>query len=85
MPAYGYLFNRQKIRHWPSPDALDLPPSLAPGDGFEVVPKPEARQLVAYLLSLHADDVKLFEAPYPPAPATNRVKKAAAPLTTTSK
>jgi hypothetical protein len=44
---------------------LNLPSEFAPPAGYEVVPKPEAKQLVAYLLSLHAD-VPLYEAPYTP-------------------
>lgn len=62
MPAYRYLFVRQKAGWQPSPEVLPLPPELAPPPGWEIVPKPEARALVAYLLSLRAD-AALFEAP----------------------
>lgn len=62
MPSYRFLFETRKISGAPSPAALQLAKEFAPADGFEIVPKPEARQLVAYLLSLHAD-TPLYEAP----------------------
>jgi cbb3-type cytochrome oxidase cytochrome c subunit len=62
MPSYRFLFQTRKIQGQPSPDALKLSKDFAPADGFEIEPKPEARELVAYLLSLHAD-TPLFEAP----------------------
>jgi cytochrome c oxidase cbb3-type subunit 2 len=70
MPPYRFLFEKRKVdaAHKPSPDALQLPPEFAPPPGFEIVPTPEARALVAYLLSLRAD-VALFEAPMTPPPA----------------
>ncbi|MFV1995622.1 MAG: cbb3-type cytochrome c oxidase subunit II [Verrucomicrobiales bacterium] len=55
MPSYSYLYRLQKIESAPSEDALDLPAELAPPDGFEVVPTPEARVLVDYLRSLKKD------------------------------
>jgi cytochrome c oxidase cbb3-type subunit 2 len=66
MPSYKFLFEVRKVGSTPSSDALNLPKEFAPADGYEVVPKPEAKQLVAYLLSLHAD-VPLYEAPFTPA------------------
>jgi cbb3-type cytochrome oxidase cytochrome c subunit len=65
MPPYKFLFEVRKITGAPSADALDLTGELAPADGYEVVPKTEARELVAYLLSLRAD-VPLYEAPFTP-------------------
>jgi cytochrome c oxidase cbb3-type subunit 2 len=65
MPPFRFLFRTQKIGDAPSPDALNLPKEFAPPAGYEVVPKPEAKQLVAYLLSLR-DDVPLYEAPFTP-------------------
>ena len=65
MPSYKFLFEVRKIGSAPSTDALNLPKEFAPADGFEVVPKSEAKQLVAYLLSLRAD-VPLYEAPFTP-------------------
>jgi cytochrome c oxidase cbb3-type subunit 2 len=59
------LFETRIIGAAPSPDALNLPPGFTPPAGYEVVPKPEAKQIVAYLLSLHAD-VPLYDAPFTP-------------------
>ena len=53
MPAYKGLFQLRKITGAPSLDALSLPAEMAPAEGFEVVPKAEAKSLVAYLLSLN--------------------------------
>ena len=76
MPPFRYLFETRKIVggvH--SPDALNLQNEFAPAPGYEVVPKPEAKQLVAYLLSLHAD-VPLYDAPFtPPQISTNAPAK----------
>lgn len=68
MPPYRYLFETRKIGARPSPDALQLPAGFASAEGYEIVPKPEAQALVAYLLSLRAD-APLFEAPVTPPPA----------------
>lgn len=82
MPAYPYLFETRPVRGNPSADALTLPAPFAPPAGFEVVPRPEAHALVAYLLSLR-HDVSLREAPVllPPtnivAAATNSAAPAA--------
>ncbi len=48
MPPYRYLFREQKIGSQRSNDALDVPVR----DGYEIVPKAEAKTLVGYLLSL---------------------------------
>ena len=63
MPPYRYLFEVRKIGRTPSPDALMLPPGLAPA-GCEIVPTPAAKELAAYLLSLHVNT------PLPDAPVT---------------
>ena len=65
MPPYRYLFEVRKIKIGgkPSPDALMLPPELAVA-GCEIVPKPEAKELAEYLLSLRVDT------PLPDAPVT---------------
>lgn len=63
MPAYRFLFEKRKIGRTPSPDALVLPQEFAPKEpGYEIIPKPEARALAAYLASLRAE-APLFEAP----------------------
>ena len=41
---------------------------MPPPSGYEIVPRPEARALAAYVTSLHQDGY-LFEAPPPPQPA----------------
>lgn len=48
MPPYRYLFKKQKIGGQRSADALNVPVEA----GYEIVPKPEAKNLVGYLLSL---------------------------------
>jgi cbb3-type cytochrome oxidase cytochrome c subunit len=68
MPSFKFLFEVRKISSVPSPDALNLSGSFAPAAGFEIVPKPEAKELAAYLLSLKAN-VPLYEAPFTPATA----------------
>jgi ribosomal protein L7/L12 len=62
MPPYRFLFEQRRIERAVSPDALALPGPLAPPPGYEIVPKAEAKALVAYLTSLRAD-APLFVAP----------------------
>jgi hypothetical protein len=62
MPPYCFLFEKRKIETEPSPEALTLPPELAPEPGYEIVPKQAAKALAAYLTSLRAD-ASLFVAP----------------------
>ncbi len=85
MPSYRFLFEKRKIQRCPSPDALVLPGSLAPPPGYEIVPRPEARALAAYLASLRAD-APLFEAPLslaaPPATAPTVATNGPAAATT---
>ena len=52
MPPFRFLFSKQKISGQRAVDALDLTGEDAPEFGYEIVPKPEAKALVAYLLSL---------------------------------
>jgi cbb3-type cytochrome oxidase cytochrome c subunit len=71
MPPFHFLFETKKIGDVPSPDALQLPKELAPPAGCEVIPTSDAKNLVAYLLSLRAD-APLYEAPFtPPQVSTN--------------
>jgi len=65
MPSFKFLFEVRKVGAAPSPDALAGLNEFAPAEGYEVVPKPEAKQLVAYLLTLRAD-APLYEAPFTP-------------------
>ena len=62
MPSYRFLFEKRAIERGPSSEALALSGKLAPPPGYEVVPKPAAKALAAYLVSLHAD-APLFVAP----------------------
>jgi len=62
MPPYRFLFEKRRIGRRPSLEALSLSGDLAPGPGYEIVPRPEAKALTAYLISLHAD-APLFDAP----------------------
>ena len=62
MPPYRFLFEKRRIRLQPSPEALVLPAEVAPPAGYEVVPKPVAQALAAYLVSLRAN-APLFSAP----------------------
>lgn len=55
MPSYRYLFQLQKIQGQPSEESLSLKGPHAPQQGYEVVPTEDAKNLVAYLLSLKHD------------------------------
>lgn len=55
MPSYRYLFKMQKIQGEPSSEAVPLSGPYAPKEGYEVVPTEDAKNLVAYLLSLQHD------------------------------
>lgn len=55
MPPFRFLFERRKLGDKPAPDALQLPKEFAVELGWEIVPKPEAKALVQYLLSLKAN------------------------------
>jgi cytochrome c oxidase cbb3-type subunit 2 len=67
MPAYRYMFEVRRVADVPSPEGLKLPGKFALPAGWEVVPKPEAEQLVAYLNSLKSE-IGLFDAPLPMMP-----------------
>ncbi|MEM9398851.1 MAG: cbb3-type cytochrome c oxidase subunit II [Verrucomicrobiota bacterium] len=62
MSPYKYLYEKRKIQGQPSPDALiDIGEEIE--EGYEIVPKEEAKALVAYLLSLNRN-YPLPEAPF---------------------
>jgi cytochrome c oxidase cbb3-type subunit 2 len=73
MPPFRYLFITQKIGDAPSPDALPLTDGAVPA-GYEVVPTGDAKNLVAYLLSLRAN-VPLHDAPFSTAAPVPEKKK----------
>jgi cytochrome c oxidase cbb3-type subunit 2 len=55
MPAFRDLYIDRKIEGSGSPEALKFPEGFSPAPGHEVVPTPEADELVTYLLSLKKD------------------------------
>jgi len=75
MPRYPYLFEKRPIKpgQEASPDAVFVDQSSSDRN-IEIVPKPEAYQLVAYLQSQKAEAVILeVLPPLPPGGATNVV------------
>ncbi|MGD1085190.1 MAG: cbb3-type cytochrome c oxidase subunit II [Verrucomicrobiota bacterium] len=78
MPPYRYLFDVRKIGRAPSTNALVVPPQFAAPAGYEIIPRPPALALAAYVANLRQDNY-LFEVPPPPsaipagtnAPGTN--------------
>lgn len=74
MSAYPLLFEKRPVGSRPSPEALKLEGAFAPEPGTEIVPRPEAKALMAYLLSLRST-VSLAEAPVI-RPSTNGVATA---------
>ncbi len=78
MPRYPFLFEERRLRPGaePSPEALQGF-GFKPPPGMEVVPRLEARQLAAYLLSLKADT--LYYETYLPRPPTASPAAAANP------
>ena len=72
MPAFPFLYVKQRIGGQRSADAVYLPDHAAPPEGWEIVPSYDAECLVAYLMSLDQshplDEVK---GAAPAAPATS--------------
>ncbi len=64
MPRYPFLFEKRPVAAGRARSAGAIQTEPATDAKFEIVPKPAARALVAYLLSLQAD-APLFEAPAP--------------------
>ncbi len=56
MPSFRFLFAVRVAGAQPGGDAVEVTGPHAPGPGYEVVPTQEARDLVAYLLSLRRND-----------------------------
>jgi cbb3-type cytochrome oxidase cytochrome c subunit len=83
MAPYHYLFEKRKLEGSPSPDALPAFDNFTPPAGYEIIPKPEARALAAYLVSLRAE-APIFPTPMsvpapPPAPAATNAPAGSAP------
>jgi cbb3-type cytochrome oxidase cytochrome c subunit len=78
MPPYRYLFEKRRIGRQPSSNALPAR-EIGIEAGYEVVPRPEAVALAAYMISLRAD-APLFSAPFSvasgaPAPSQPQAQK----------
>jgi cytochrome c oxidase cbb3-type subunit 2 len=54
-PSYRFLFREEKIQGPIPNDALNIPAdsTFAPREGYVIIPKREAKELVAYILSLN--------------------------------
>jgi cbb3-type cytochrome oxidase cytochrome c subunit len=79
MPPYRFLFESRKLKGAPSAEAV----WVSPGKDYEMVPRPEAIALAAYLVSLRAD-APLFTAPYAPAAASAFPSSAGTPAGATA-
>jgi cytochrome c oxidase cbb3-type subunit 2 len=82
MPPYKILFEERRVDGEPSVDALRVdgnlvaPKGKSAEDAWQVVPTAEARELVAYLISLRSV-APVFEAPLPPEPEETNAAPAA--------
>jgi cbb3-type cytochrome oxidase cytochrome c subunit len=80
MPAYRFLYEKQRISGERSADALKLTGHDAPPEGWEVVPSYDAKCLVAYLMSLdQSHPLKEVKSAAPAAAAASPAPAAAAP------
>ena len=52
MPPHPFLFETRRVIGAPAADALKLEGEWAVDEGWEIVPRPEARDLVTYLQRL---------------------------------
>jgi cbb3-type cytochrome oxidase cytochrome c subunit len=78
MAPHPFLFEKRKLGRAASPEALKLTGDYAPPAGYEIVPRPDAVALAAYLTSLRAD-APLFSVPMSaPAAAQNATNAPAA-------
>lgn len=66
MPAFRYLYKIQKIEGQPSAEAIIVRGPNKPAEGYEVIPTQEAKDLVAYLISLKRN----YDLPEAPQEAT---------------
>jgi cytochrome c oxidase cbb3-type subunit 2 len=79
MPSYRFLFEKRQIGAGaqPSNAALKLTGALKPADGWEIVPKPRAEVLAAYLANLKNTYTYPEAAPFnPPKPEGEDAKAA---------
>ncbi|HEY8900731.1 MAG TPA: cbb3-type cytochrome c oxidase subunit II [Chthoniobacterales bacterium] len=69
MPSFRFLFVERPIGASPNPEALVVRGPHPPRKGYEILPTQEARDLVAYLLSLRREDPLPEVASPPPSSA----------------
>lgn len=74
-PSYRFLFEERKVTGNPSDEAL----SFTGENGEEVVPKPEARALISYLLSLKKDQAVPASLDFSPAKGAAAAPETPAP------
>jgi cbb3-type cytochrome oxidase cytochrome c subunit len=83
MPAYRFLYEKRRISGERSAEALQLSPSDAPPEGWEVVPTYDAKCVVAYLMGLNQShplkDVRSVGAAPPTGPSPAPAAQAASP------
>jgi cbb3-type cytochrome oxidase cytochrome c subunit len=78
MPAYRFLYEKQRISGERSADALKLTGRDAQPEGWEIVPTYDAKCLVAYLMSLdQSHPLKEVKSAAPPAAAASPAPAAA--------
>jgi cytochrome c oxidase cbb3-type subunit 2 len=78
MPAYRFLYEERRIGGERSAEALQLSPSDAPPEGWEVVPTYDAKCVVAYLMGLNQSHSLKNVRSVGAAPATGGAPAAAA-------
>jgi cbb3-type cytochrome oxidase cytochrome c subunit len=79
MPAYRFLYEKRRIAGERSAEALQLSPSDAPPEGWEVVPTYDAKCVVAYLMGLNQSHPLKEVRSVGGAPATGGAPSPAAP------
>jgi len=79
MPAYRFLYEKRRIAGERSAEALQLSPSDAPPEGWEVVPTYDAKCVVAYLMGLNQSHPLKDVRSVGGAPATSGAPAPAAP------
>lgn len=78
MPAYKFLYEKQRVGGEQSADAIKLRGEGAPGEGWEIVPSYDAKCLVAYLMSLNqSHPLNEVKSAAPPAASPAAAKPAA--------
>ncbi len=72
MPAFRFLYRKQRIGAGPAHDALFLARQEMPEPGWEIIPTYDAKCLVAYIMALNQThplkEVKSVTPPSPPPP-----------------